>query len=473
MLRRDHHDPRRGPTALCLGVFLAALITPAFAAPAAARDGSAPSYRIFLTDGTALVSFGEFARANGRIVFTMPIGSPADPDVLRVVTLPDTVVDWDRTDRYADAVRHQHYASTRGEEDYAVLTGAVARALGDIAFAPDASAKLAIAAEIRRQLLEWPASHLAYRSGDVRELTAIVEEAISDIRAGSGQRAFDLSLVATVEPPTETLLPEPTVKESIDLASAAARRTNERRERLSLQESIITVLDRRKSGLPRAWHSSTRKALVSSLKREAALDREYAELTARTLSSAEELSRRADVEALERLAADVQKADARLGYQRPEEMQSLVASLAIRMEQARAARLAIGQWERRKSMYGPYRKGIGASLGKFDDIAADIGAVRQMSGLDAKRLSKTDKRISVIEVGLIPLSPPDDLRPAHDMLISSVRLMREAVRLWRGAAVSGEMNTARNASSAAAGALLLLDTARGRIDGFFRRPAAP
>ena len=59
-------------------------------------DGSAPSYRIFLTDGTALVSFGEFARANGRIVFTMPIGSPADPDVLQVVTLPDTVVDWDR-----------------------------------------------------------------------------------------------------------------------------------------------------------------------------------------------------------------------------------------------------------------------------------------------------------------------------------------------------------------------------------------
>ncbi len=474
MLRRAHDDPRRGPSALCLGVCLAALAALALVRPAAAAgDGSAPSYRIFLTDGTALVSFGEFARASGRIVFTMPIGSPANPDVLQVVTLPDTVVDWDRTDRYADAVRHHYYASTRGEEDYARLTGAVARALGDMAFAADATAKLAIAADIRRQLLEWPASHLGYRSGDVRELASIVEEAISDIRAGSGQRAFDLSLVAMIEPPTEALLAEPTVKDSIDLASAAARMTEGRRERLSLQESIITVLDRRKAGLPRAWHSSTRKALVSSLKREATLDRDYAELAARTLDDAAEPSRRADVGALERLAADAQKADARLGYQRPEEMRALLAALALRTEQARAARLAIEQWEHRKSTYGPYRKRIGASLGKFSDIAADIGAVRQMSGLDPKRLLKTNTRISVIEVGLLPLSPPADLRPAHDMLISSVRLMREAVRLWRGAAVSGEMNAARNASAAAAGALLLLDTARGRIDGFFRRPAAP
>jgi hypothetical protein len=474
MLRRAYDDPRRGLRALCLGVCLAAFAALAFARPAAAAgDGSAPSYRIFLTDGTALVSFGEFARANGRIVFTMPIGAPANPDVLQVVTLPDTVIDWDRTDRYADAVRHQHYASTRGEEDYAALTGAVARALGDMAFAPDSSAKLAIAADIRRQLLEWPASHLAYRSGDVRELTAMVEEAISDIRAGSGQRTFDLSLVAMIEPPAEALLPEPTVEDSIDLASAAARMTEGRRERLSLQESIVAVLDRRKAGLPRAWHSATRKALVSNLKREATLDLEYAALTAETLSSAAGFSRRADVAALERLAADVQKEDARLGYQRPEDMQTLLASLAVQMEQARAARLAIEQWERRKSTFGPYRKSIDASLGRFSDVVADVAAVRQMSGLDAKRLSKTDKRISAIEVGLIPLSPPADLRPAHDMLISSVRLMREAVRLWRGAAGSGEMNTARNASAAAAGALLLLDTARGRIDDYFRRPAAP
>jgi hypothetical protein len=183
------------------------------AAFAQSVSAAARSYRIFLTDGTPLVSFGEFARANGRVVFSIPIGPPSSPDALQVVTLPDSAVDWDRTDRYTDAVRHQTYASTRGEEDYAALTGAVARALGEIAFTTDASSKLAIAADIRRQLLEWPAAHFAYRSGDVRELTAHVEEAISAIRARAGQRSFDLNLVAMIEPPSEPLLAEPQLKD--------------------------------------------------------------------------------------------------------------------------------------------------------------------------------------------------------------------------------------------------------------------
>ena len=33
-------------------------------------------------------------------------------------------------------------------------------------------------------------------------------------------------------------------------------------------------------------------------------------------------------------------------------------------------------------MYGPYRKSIDASLGKLTNVVTDIGAVRQMSGLD-------------------------------------------------------------------------------------------
>lgn len=474
MCRSDHDGPRGAARAPIARVCAAALaVVACLWAPAEAAGGSAPSYRIFLSDGTALVSFGEFARANGRVVFTMPIGAPANPDVLRVVTLPDAVIDWERTDRYANAVRHRHYASTRGEEDYAALTGAVARALGDMAFAPDASTKLAIAADIRRQLLEWPSTHLGYRSGDVRELTAIVEEAISDIRAGSGGRSFDLSLVAMIEPPAEPLLPEPTVKETIELASAAAGLTGERAERRSLQEHILAVLERRKPALPRDWYRSTRKALASDVDREAKLDRQYENLAARSLSSAREYAARADAAALERLAAGVQREDAKLGYQRPEAMQALLASIAAQADRARKIRAARDQWKVRTSRYGAYRRRVGSSFGKFDGVTADLAAIRDMSTFDAGRLGKTDRRVSAIEVALLPLQPPEELQPSHDLLVSSVRLMREAIRLWRGAAGSGEMNAARNASAAAAGALLLLDTARGRIEEFFRRPAAP
>jgi hypothetical protein len=477
MLRSECHHVRPGRRAPRLQAILALALAlcagPVAEAFAGSQGSSAPSYRIFLTDGTPIISFGEFARASGRVVFTVPIGSPSRPDALQVVSLPDSAVDWDRTDRYTEAVRHQSYASTRGEEDYAALTGAVARALGDIAFTSDASSKLAIAADIRRQLLEWPAAHAAYRSGDVRELTAHVEEAISEIRAGSGQRAFDLSLVAMIEPPSEPLLPEPLLKDSLEYAAAIAQMTDSRRDRLSLQQSILAVLDRRKRQVPRHWYSATRKALVSSIGREHTLDRAYADLASRTLRDARAREEDADVAALDRLVADAQKADARLGYQRPETMQALLASLAVSSAKAREKREAIDRYKYRKSAYGSYRRHIDDSLGKFDDVTEDIGEVKALAGPKGRRLSKVEKRVSAIEVSLLPATPPAVLGPAHDLLVSSARLMREALRLQRGAATSGDAAITQNASAAAAGALLLLEIARIRIDEFFRKPAAP
>ncbi|MFO7693337.1 MAG: hypothetical protein R6V57_09660 [Vicinamibacterales bacterium] len=476
MLRRDCNHVRLGRRAPCLPAIVAVAFALCLASAGSASGrtpGAAPSFRLFLTDGTPIVSFGEFARANGRVVFTVPIGSPADPDKLQVVSLPDSAIDWDRTDRYADAVRHQFYASTRGEEDYAALTGAVARALGDIAFAADASAKLSIAADIRRQLLEWPAAHLAYRSADVRELTAHLEEAISDIRAGSGQRTFDLSLVAMIEPPTEPLLPEPQLKDALDSAATVARMTDIRRDRLTLQESIVEVLDLRRRTLPKDWRSATRKSLVRSLDREEELDRGYAELTARTLRDARKREAEGDVAALERLVVGAQKDDARFGYQRPEAMQALLASLALSTAKARERRQAIDLYERRKSNYEFYEGRVDDSLGDFDDVADEIGAVRAVAALKGRRLSNAEKRVSALEARLLLVQPPSELEAVHGLLVSSARLMREALRLHREADASREAATAQNASAAAAGALLLLDAGRARIEEFFRRPAAP
>ena len=476
MLRRDCDHVRLGRRAPCLralmAIALACCLAPAGAALARA-PGAAPSYRIFLTDGTPIVSFGEFARANGRVVFAVPIGSPANPDTIQVVSIPDSVVDWDRTNRYTDAVRHQFYASTRGEDDYAALTGAVARALGEIAYVGDPGSKLAIAADIRRQLLEWPAAHFGYRSADVRELTALVEEAISEIRAGSGQRTFDLSLVAMVEPPSEPLLPEPELKDVLDYAAVVARMTDSRRERLTLQESIVEVLDRRKRLVPRDWYSSTRKELTGSIKRERQIDRDYADLTSRLLRDARKREENADAAAIERLALDAQKEDARLGYQRPDTMRALTASLTASTAKAREKRQAIDLYMQRKSAYRPYERRINDSLGEFDDVSDEIGAVRAQTSLKGRRLSNAEKRVAAIEVRLLPVQPPAELVPAHELLVSSARLMREALRLHRGAAGAGDVEAARNASAAAAGALMLLETARARIDRFFRPPAAP
>ena len=141
-------------------------------------------------------------------------------------------------------------------------------------------------------------------------------------------------------------------------------------------------------------------------------------------------------------------------------MQALLASLAVSAAKAREKREAIDRYKYRKSAYGSYRRRIDDSLGKFDDVTEDIGEVKALAGPKGRRLSKVEKRVSAIEVSLLPVTPPVELGPAHDLLVSSARLMREALRLQRGATSSGDAAATQNASAAAAGALLLLETAR-------------
>ena len=85
-------------------------------------------FRVFLKDGTSVVSYGEYARAGQRLVFSMPLGpaGEAREPRLHLVNLPISAVDWPATTEYADSVRYTHYIRTRAEADYAVLAGDIA-----------------------------------------------------------------------------------------------------------------------------------------------------------------------------------------------------------------------------------------------------------------------------------------------------------------------------------------------------------
>src|SRR5260221_9110017 len=103
--------------AVCVCFLLTA--SPALAQPAQ-EDGTL--YRVFLRDGSTLLSYGEFARVADRIVMSVPLGTTtAGPD-LHLLSIPADAVDWERTDGYADAVRASRYAVTRGPDDFALLS---------------------------------------------------------------------------------------------------------------------------------------------------------------------------------------------------------------------------------------------------------------------------------------------------------------------------------------------------------------
>src|SRR4051794_28065931 len=73
--------------------------------PAAAAGADiAPLFRVFLKDGTSLVSYGEMARVEDRVVFSMPT-SPSDAaPQLQLINIPSETVDWPSTLNYAESV---------------------------------------------------------------------------------------------------------------------------------------------------------------------------------------------------------------------------------------------------------------------------------------------------------------------------------------------------------------------------------
>ena len=142
-------------------------------------------FRLFLTDGTSLVSYGEFARVDDRVVFSLASGSVEEPR-LQVATLPASSIDWSRTDRHAASTRYQWYASTRGEEDFLHLSNTVASVLNQVVQTSDRGRALEVAQQARATLAEWPREHFGYRQGDVREILSFLDEVVSDLRALDG-----------------------------------------------------------------------------------------------------------------------------------------------------------------------------------------------------------------------------------------------------------------------------------------------
>src|SRR2546423_1442969 len=168
---------------------------------AAATDDTATLLRVFLTDGSSLVSYGEPARVSDRVIFSMPTAPTPNPP-LHLINLPIDRIDWQRTERYAAAARSTHYLQAQAENDYAALAVEIAKTLNDVSATPEPAGRLVIVENARRALADWPKTHNNYRHSEVRQMLAMLDEAIADLRAATGSRRFDLALTAYVDPPT-------------------------------------------------------------------------------------------------------------------------------------------------------------------------------------------------------------------------------------------------------------------------------
>ncbi len=436
-------------------------------------------FRVFLSDGTAVVSYGEYARVGDRLVFSMPIGAldaadGRDPD-LHVVNLPVSVVNWTATTKYAESARVAHYRATRAEADYAALAGEIAATLNAVVLADEPKTRLDMAVAARRRLASWPRDHHGYRAEDVREMLGLLDEAISGLRVAAGETTFELDLVAP-SPGTPTrsedvvVLRAPGASEAITHAIAVAKATDIAADRVSILRGVLAALDNPRHVLPAAWAKPTRKAVLETIREEAATGRRYGALTSTLLRQATQAAVRADVRAIERVLETAAQRDAQFGRRRPDEINALLEQVRLQLDAARRLRLARDQWLERAGSFRAYRRVIAPIVDGLVRAQRDLDGIKRLAGSDAAALMALGSRLATNLKTLSVVSVPDELKAAHALLMSAVNLADTAVKSRRQATVSGELALAWDASSAAAGSMMLLAKAQEDMEAAVRFP---
>jgi hypothetical protein len=467
-----------GVLLLCLSIGWSA-ISPAVLAAGVEEDAKpnheAPLFRVFLKDGSTLVSYGELARVGDRVVFSMPTSTSIDNPQLHLVDISSDRVDWERTTNYAQSARTTRYLETRAETDYSILTTAIAQALNEVALATDPAKRLAIVERARKKLADWPPGHYNYKQSDVRQMLGMLDEVIADLRAATGAQQFDLKLVATVDAPplVEALLPAPDHQETIEQTLAAAALTDSPAERTSLLAVAVAAIDRDAAFLPVIWAAETKASASAAITRELEIDRVYRHLETKMIRLADDRARLADVRGVQRVLLDVKMSDQALGGYRPDHVNAIIASVEERLDAARRLRLERDRWALRLPELRSYRESISDSLQKLTRLRVELENIKGLTGSGPDALGAILKASADIQKTAGAIHPPDELRELHSLLMSATQLAENAAKLRRQAALTGDMARAWDASSAAAGALMLSDRVRTEMQTAFRLPQLP
>ncbi len=453
-------------------LFLAVLLLLLPAAALAQTPASRVLFRVFLADGRVLASYGEWARVDDRVIFSIPTRWTGDAPELHLVNLPSGRVDWPRTELYAESVRAAAYAATRGEADFAQFSSDLAKALNDVSRIADPGVRLATAERARQSLADWPAAHYGYRIGEVRQALDVLDETISQLRVAVGQTRFDLSLSAPLAaPPPPPLLPPPTDAELVEQLLAAASLADTPGERAPLLQSVLRVLDRAVGLLPDEWARRVRRSVMNDVEIDRENERAYTNLRERSLAAALKLSRKGERSEFERLRDRVKEEDRRLGGHRDGEIAALLATIDLQVDGALTTREARQQWERRELGYRRYRRAMNGSFNAFRVATVRLDQVRMLSGPPLQTIAPLLVKLAAAARKIGKVTPPPDLANAHALVRSAWELAGNALRLRAESVALNSADLAQRASSAAAGALLLYQRARADLANLMAPPS--
>jgi len=422
---------------------------------------SGTTYRVYLTTGEPLPSYGEPVVVGDRVIFNLLMAGREEPTDAQLVSLPVTSVDRDRTERYTLAMRGAYYAATRGEADYAALTAEVARVLDQLTTLTDPRARLRLAEGARQQLLDWADDHYHYRSDDIAELASLFDEVITELRIALREPPVEMALVAR-PPRGEPLLPPPTLRESVALALSAAEVADVGAERVGILRHAARAAERMND-------PAVARTIAAELDAEVQAGSAYAALIAALRGRAAAARSKGDTAALAGLIEELENRDEALGERRPAEVRTMRAQLETALADARAFQAALDAYRQQRTERQAFSRRFRPLLDRFDDLAPTLERLRDMEGLTPARLDIADAELLRIHEAVAGAKPPAALVGAQATFRNAVDLARQACALRRQA-LSSRSQEMRESSSAAAGALLLAARARADLEAGLRPP---
>jgi hypothetical protein len=234
-------------------------------------------------------------------------------------------------------------------------------------------------------------------------------------------------------------------------------------ERMSLLEAVSAALSRPGLGLAADRLATLRRDVDGRLSVERAVDGAYTRLAEDVTRRSRAAAARADVRGVERALSGIAARDRALGGKRPERVSAILAAVQADLDAARRLRLARDQWAVKAVAYRSYRRSVAPSMSQLTLMARGLDDIKRLAGPTPSVLRRLAGRAATAVRGLGLVVPPTDLAAVHALLVSAAQLAGQAVTSRQEAVRSGQMDRAWAASSAAAGALMLLRRAEQEL----------
>ena len=151
---------------------------------------------------------------------------------------------------------------------------------------------------------------------------------------------------------------------------------------------------------------------------------------------------------------------------------ALSAAVESHLAAAHQLRLAQDQWMLRLDRLRAYQRSISASIAALTRVRTRLDDIRALAGPAPWRLRPLADVLGRESRVLSRIDPPAELSAIHALFRSASELALNAARLRLDAVEAADLDLARRASSAAAGAIMLLAKAKMDLDAALRPPLA-